>query len=69
MARDPRWTVVLGGLLIVVAVVDAALVGPSHLVSWLRTTLLVLALPVAIGGSLMTFRDLSNPLPRSRRRR
>ena len=69
MARDPRWTVVLGGLLIVVAVVDAALVGPSHLEPWLRTTLLVLALPIAVAGWIMTFRDLSNPLPRSRRRR
>ena len=68
MARDPRWTVVLGGLLLVVAVVDAALVGPSHLVPWLRTTLLLAALPVAIAGGLMTLRDLS-PSPRSRRRR
>ena len=69
MARDPRWTVVLGGLLIAVAAVDAALVGRSHLVPWLRATLLVLALPVGIAGWVMTFRDLSNPLPRSRRRR
>ena len=68
MARDPRWTVVLGGLLLVVAVVDFALVGRSHLVPWLRTTLLVVALPVGLAGWLMTFRDLS-PLPRSRRRR
>ena len=69
MRHDPRWTVVLGGLLMVVAVVTAALVGRSSLVPWLRTTLLVVALPVGIGGWLLTFRDLSNPLPRPRRRR
>ena len=67
MARDPRWTVVLGGLLMVIAAVTAALVG-RHLVPWLRTTLLVLAVPVGLAGWLMTFRDLS-PQPRSRRRR
>lgn len=69
MARDPRWTVVVGALMIVAAMVGATLVWESHLVPWLRTTLLVLALPVAITGWLMTFRDLSKPLPRSRRRR
>jgi hypothetical protein len=66
VVRNPRVTVVLGGLLIVVAVVDAALVGRSQLVPWLRTTLLVLALPIGISGWVMTFRDLSNPIKRRR---
>jgi UDP-N-acetylmuramyl pentapeptide phosphotransferase/UDP-N-acetylglucosamine-1-phosphate transferase len=57
---------VYGGLLIAVAMVGATLVYGSGLPGWMRITLLVLAIPLALVGWLMTFRDLS---PRRRRRR
>jgi UDP-N-acetylmuramyl pentapeptide phosphotransferase/UDP-N-acetylglucosamine-1-phosphate transferase len=62
----PMRTPVYGALLIVGAMVGATLVWQSGLPGWLRGALLVLALPVALAGWLMTFRDLS---PRRRRRR
>jgi UDP-N-acetylmuramyl pentapeptide phosphotransferase/UDP-N-acetylglucosamine-1-phosphate transferase len=58
-------TPVYGGLLIIGAMVGATLVWLSGLPGWLRGALLVLALPVALAGWIMTFRDLSQP----RRRR
>jgi hypothetical protein len=65
----PGRTVVLGALLIVAAMVGATLVwGDGGLPGWLRTALLVLAVPVALTGWVLTFRDLSTPLPRNRRR-
>lgn len=71
MARGdhPRRTPVYGALMIVAAMVGASLLWESALVGWLRTTLLVLCIPLAVTGWLMTFRDLSRPLPRDRRRR
>ena len=57
-----------GALLIVAAMVGATLVWESSLGGWLRTSLLILAVPVALTGGILTFRDLSKPLPRSRRR-
>ena len=70
MARGdhPRRTPVYGALLIAAAMVAATLLWQSSLVGWLRTPLLILCLPVAITGWIMTFRDLSRPLPRNRRR-
>jgi len=47
--------------------VGSTLVWLSSLPGWLRGALLVLALPVALAGWIMTFRDLSRPLPRRRR--
>jgi Zn-dependent protease with chaperone function len=67
MARDPRWTVVLGGLLIVAAMVGATFAWLSGLPGALKAVLLVLALLAAIAGWVMTFRDLSNPRRRPRR--
>jgi UDP-N-acetylmuramyl pentapeptide phosphotransferase/UDP-N-acetylglucosamine-1-phosphate transferase len=67
MARGdhPMRTPVYGGLLIVAAMVGATLawqhVGPV----WLRDVLLVVALVAALGGWVMTFRDLSNPRRRN----
>jgi UDP-N-acetylmuramyl pentapeptide phosphotransferase/UDP-N-acetylglucosamine-1-phosphate transferase len=65
MARGdhPRRTPVYGGLLILVAMVGATLVvyqGGSW-PGWLRTVLLVLAIPLAVAGWLLTFRDLTPP--------
>lgn len=59
-------TPVYGGLLIAAAMVGATVIvlRGGGLPGWLRTTLLVLAIPVALAGWLMTFRDLS---PRRRR--
>jgi hypothetical protein len=34
--------------------------------AWLRDGLLILAIPVAIAGWVMTFRDLSQPIKRRR---
>ena len=62
-------TPVYGGLLIVGAMIGASMVWLSGLPIWLRNLLLVLALVAAIAGWIMTFRDLSQPLRRSRRRR
>jgi UDP-N-acetylmuramyl pentapeptide phosphotransferase/UDP-N-acetylglucosamine-1-phosphate transferase len=61
----PRRTPVYGGLLIIAAMVGATVVWVNDLPGWLTTALMVLALLAALGGWLMTFRDLSNP----RRRR
>jgi UDP-N-acetylmuramyl pentapeptide phosphotransferase/UDP-N-acetylglucosamine-1-phosphate transferase len=68
MARGdhPMRTPVYGGLLIVGAMLGSILVWQSGLPTWLRNSLLVLALIAAIAGWLMTFRDLS---PSRRRRR
>ena len=65
MASDPRMTVVAGALLIVAAMVGATVVWLSGLPGAAKTVLLLLALVLAIGGWVMTFRDLSRP----RRRR
>lgn len=73
MARGehPMRTPVYGALLVVTAMVGATLVWVygGGLPGWLRTALLLLAIPVALTGWLMTFRDLSKPLPRGRNRR
>src|SRR3954465_11872397 len=65
----PMRTPVYGGLLIVGAMIGASMVWLSGLPIWLRNLLLVLALVAAIAGWIMTFRDLSQPLRRSRRPR
>jgi UDP-N-acetylmuramyl pentapeptide phosphotransferase/UDP-N-acetylglucosamine-1-phosphate transferase len=62
---DPRWTVVLGGLMIVAAMIGATVVWLSGLPGAAKTVLLVVALLAAIAGWIFTFRDLSRP----RRRR
>jgi hypothetical protein len=67
MARDPRWTVVLGAVLIIAAMVVATLVWLSGAPGALKAVLLVLALLAAIAGWVMTFRDLSKPRRRSGR--
>jgi UDP-N-acetylmuramyl pentapeptide phosphotransferase/UDP-N-acetylglucosamine-1-phosphate transferase len=63
MARGdhPRRTPVYGGLLIVAAMVGATLVwyDGGRLPGWLRTVLLVAAIPLALTGWLLTFRDLT----------
>ena len=69
MVHDPRWTVVLGALLVVAAMVGATVVWLSGLPGAAKAVLLVLALIAAVTGWIMTFRDLSRPLPRNRRRR
>ena len=61
--EHPMRTPVYGGLLILLAMVGSTLVvadGGSW-PGWLRVFLLVLALPVAVAGWLMTFRDLTPP--------
>jgi uncharacterized membrane protein YccC len=67
LGDHPRRTVVYGALLIVAAMVGATVVWVAGrgLPPWLRDALLVLALPVALVGWVMTFRDLS---PRRSRR-
>ena len=69
MARGdhPMRTPVYGGLLIAAAMLGATavVVLGGDLPGWLHGGLLVLAVPVALVGWLMTFRDLSPP----RRRR
>ena len=68
MARGdhPRRTPVYGGLLIAAAMIGATLVvvAGGGLPAVLRTVLLVLAGLAALGGWLLTFRDLT---PRRRR--
>ena len=70
MARGdhPRRTPVYGGLLIAAAMVGATLVvvEGTALPTFLRAVLLVLASVAALGGWLLTFRDLT-PRRRSRR--
>ena len=65
MARDPRWTVVVGGLLIVAAMVGATVVWLSALPGAVKVVLLVVALVAAVAGWIFTFRDLSRPRRRS----
>jgi UDP-N-acetylmuramyl pentapeptide phosphotransferase/UDP-N-acetylglucosamine-1-phosphate transferase len=69
MARGdhPMRTPVYGGLLVVAAMVGGSVVwvDGGGLPGWLRTALLVLCLPVAVAGWLLTFRDATPP----RRRR
>jgi UDP-N-acetylmuramyl pentapeptide phosphotransferase/UDP-N-acetylglucosamine-1-phosphate transferase len=69
MARGdhPMRTPVYGGLLVVTAMIGASVVwvDGGALPGWLRTALLVLALPVGLVGWLLTFRDAT---PRRRRR-
>lgn len=67
LGDHPRRTVIYGALLIVGAMVGATVVWEAGegLPAWLRDGLLVLALPVALVGWVMTFRDLS---PRRSRR-
>jgi UDP-N-acetylmuramyl pentapeptide phosphotransferase/UDP-N-acetylglucosamine-1-phosphate transferase len=62
-------TPVYGGLLVVVAMIGSSVlwVDGGALPGWLRTALLVLCLPLAIAGWLLTFRD-ATPSRRSRRR-
>jgi hypothetical protein len=63
MARGehPMRTPVYGGLLIATAMIGSTLVvaGGAGWPGWLRAVLLVLALVTAIGGWLLTFRDLT----------
>ena len=61
-------TPVYGAALLVAAMVGATLVVyvGQGLPAWLRVALLVLAVPVALTGWLMTFRDLSRPIKRRR---
>jgi UDP-N-acetylmuramyl pentapeptide phosphotransferase/UDP-N-acetylglucosamine-1-phosphate transferase len=67
LGDHPRRTVVYGGLLIAAAMLGATWLWTSGgaLPGWLRTALLVLCLPLALTGWVMTFRDLTP----SRRRR
>ncbi len=71
MARGdhPRRTPFYGAVMIAAAMVGATLLWQSSVAGWLRTILLILCLPLAVAGWIMTFRDLSRPLPRGRRRR
>jgi UDP-N-acetylmuramyl pentapeptide phosphotransferase/UDP-N-acetylglucosamine-1-phosphate transferase len=62
----PMRTPVYGGLLIVSAMLGSTWAWQAGLPTWLRDTLLLLALVAALAGWLMTFRDLS---PSRRRRR
>jgi len=70
MARGdhPMRTPVYGALLIIAAMLGATWAWESGLPIWLRNSLMVLALIAALAGWLMTFRDLSPP-PKRRRRR
>ena len=63
--RNPKVTVVVGGVLIVAAMVGATVVWVNDVPGWLTTVLLLVALVTALTGWLMTFRDLTPP----RRRR
>jgi UDP-N-acetylmuramyl pentapeptide phosphotransferase/UDP-N-acetylglucosamine-1-phosphate transferase len=68
LGDHPMRTPVYGGLLIVGAMLGATWVWQGGLPTWLRNSLLVLALIAALAGWLMTFRDLSPSRRRSRRR-
>ena len=63
MARGdhPMRTPVYGGLLIAAAMIGSTLVvaDGGGWPGWLRAVLLVLALLIAIGGWLLTFRDVT----------
>ena len=65
---SPGRTVVLGAALIVAAMVGATFVWLAPLPGWLTAVLLVIALVMALGGWVMTFRDLSPPRNRRPRR-
>jgi UDP-N-acetylmuramyl pentapeptide phosphotransferase/UDP-N-acetylglucosamine-1-phosphate transferase len=58
-------TPVYGGLLIMAAMLGSIVVWEGSEPIWLRTCLMAVALVVALGGWLMTFRDLT---PRRGRR-
>jgi UDP-N-acetylmuramyl pentapeptide phosphotransferase/UDP-N-acetylglucosamine-1-phosphate transferase len=58
-------TPVYGGLLIMAAMLGAIVVWQGSEPSWLRISLMAVALVVALAGWLMTFRDLT---PRRTRR-
>jgi hypothetical protein len=62
---SPGKTVVVGALPVVAAMVGATLVWRSGLPGAAKAVLLVVALVAAVGGWILTFRDLSRP----RRRR
>jgi UDP-N-acetylmuramyl pentapeptide phosphotransferase/UDP-N-acetylglucosamine-1-phosphate transferase len=62
----PMRTPVYGAALIIAAMVGSVFVWQSDWPRWLRVSLLVVALIMAIAGWLMTFRDLSRPIKRSR---
>jgi hypothetical protein len=70
MARGdhPMRTPVYGALLIAAAMIGATLVvyDGGAMPGWLHAALLILAIPVALVGWLMTFRDLSPPRRRRR---
>jgi hypothetical protein len=70
MARGdhPMRTPVYGALLIIAAMLGATLVvvRGEGWPGWLHNTLLALAIPVALVGWVMTFRDLSPPRRRRR---
>jgi hypothetical protein len=61
-------TPVYGALLIITAMLGSTLIvyRGEGLPAWLRDGLLILAIPVAIAGWVMTFRDLSQPIKRRR---
>jgi UDP-N-acetylmuramyl pentapeptide phosphotransferase/UDP-N-acetylglucosamine-1-phosphate transferase len=69
MARGdhPMRTPVYGAALIVAAMLGSIVVWQSHWPDWLKGALLAVALGMALAGWLMTFRDLSRPIKRSRR--
>jgi len=62
----PMRTPVYGAALIVAAMLGSVFVWQSGWPAWLRVSLLVVALVVALAGWLMTFRDLSRPIKRRR---
>jgi hypothetical protein len=66
--EHPMRTPVYGALLIVGAMLGATLVvvRGDGLPRWLYAGLLLLAIPVALAGWIMTFRDLSQPRRRRR---
>jgi UDP-N-acetylmuramyl pentapeptide phosphotransferase/UDP-N-acetylglucosamine-1-phosphate transferase len=67
LGDHPMRTPVYGALLIIAAMVGATLVVSygEGMPGWLHGALLIVAIPIALAGWLMTFRDLSPP----RRRR
>jgi hypothetical protein len=68
MARGdhPMRTPVYGALLIIGAMIGSVVVWQGSEPTWLRNSLMVGLLLVAVAGWLMTFRDLSPPRRRRR---
>jgi hypothetical protein len=68
MARGdhPMRTPVYGALLIMGAMLGSIAVWEGNEPTWLRNTLMVVLLVVALAGWLMTFRDLTPPRRRRR---